>query len=362
MRSVSSVYLCIGVALIAFTSGCTQVPDIDHAVETARVVDVVKRVKCDIYDAFTYPKKTPSGVIEAAPISEFEGAEWLKNWTGQVDLNLIVNDQASISPGVTLTHPLRPLPIPGIGTFSRSFTESLGGSVATTAGRTETITFTISVAEIEKELRNRQAAKTKYDDCRFDNGVALKSDLRLKEWVRSALAPAFAPPEERLLTVGHHKSPKGGTTVSKGTATTKGGGTTQGASLEDDRDCEKSQKQAYNDVQHVIELASALGEPPSQDALIRVDEEVRKVRDGLATALKDLNNRPQCYLDPIPEDNTQAPPGGTPPGGTAPGGTAQTPKKPVLTRIFLFTKWMEMHWQLKFDDLLGRLQTPWFGR
>lgn len=210
-----SFWLCIASGVVA--SACTQVPDLDTSVESARIVDVVKRVKCDIYDAFLVvsPYRGPAPV----PLSTLKGYEWLKDWTAQVDLSLIVNNQSGISPGATFTDPLHQIAVPGVGNFSRSFNLGLGGGANTTASRTESITFSLSVAEIETELDNDSRRSDFYQDCQPANGTGLHSDLKLKEWVLSALEPT----KNGYLTQGHHKSPKGAGGAKKQLGDTKKG-------------------------------------------------------------------------------------------------------------------------------------------
>src|SRR5262249_30636712 len=80
------ITLSFALSVLAMAGACTQVPDLDVATESVRIVDVVKRVKCDIYDAFTVD--TPNG---RRLLSQQKGYDWLNDWTAQVDLNLLVN-------------------------------------------------------------------------------------------------------------------------------------------------------------------------------------------------------------------------------------------------------------------------------
>ena len=182
------VALSASLLLAVMTGACTQVPGLDVEAESVRIIDVVKRVKCDIYDAFT--EETADGRRKL--ISDREGYQWLDSWTAQVDLNLLVNNQSGLTPGVTIVDPLHQVAIPRVGTFSQSFTMGLGGGLNTTAARTETITFSLSVREIEAELRNPSHKSWAYQNCQFENGPGLRSELKLREWIASALAPADA--------------------------------------------------------------------------------------------------------------------------------------------------------------------------
>jgi len=98
----------------------------------------------------------------------------------------------------------------------------LGGGLNTTAARTETITFSLSVKEIEAELRNPSHKSWAYQNCQFESGPGLHSELKLREWIASALAPADA--RRPYLSVGHHKSPRS----SSSQGTKKAGSKVQG--------------------------------------------------------------------------------------------------------------------------------------
>jgi hypothetical protein len=191
--------------LIGAMGGCTRVPTVDVQEESVRIVDVVQRVKCEIYDALTERVETPRGIV-MVPLSQKKEFGWLKPWTAQIDLNLLVNDQSGISPGATFIQPLPQVSLPGKGTFGQSATAGLGGGVGTTAARTETITFSLSVQEIQEEFSSERRRLALYNDCHFGKAGDLNGSLQLKEWIWSTLAPV----EANYLKVGHHKSPKGG--------------------------------------------------------------------------------------------------------------------------------------------------------
>jgi hypothetical protein len=187
--------------MLAAAGGCTQVPVIAYEEEGVRIVDVVQRVKCEIYHALTVPISTRHGVV-MLPVSKKRGFEWLKDWTAQVDLNLIVSNQSGVAPGLSFITPLA-----NAHTVAQSFTAGVGGGASTTAARTETITFSLSVAEIQQEFTDDVRRRKLYRDCDFPSGGDLEADhLQLKEWIWSTLLPVG----ETYLSVGHHKSPKGG--------------------------------------------------------------------------------------------------------------------------------------------------------
>ena len=285
MRTIL-VALSVSLPLAVMTGACTQVPELDVATESVRIVDVVKRVKCDIYDALT--EDTGNG---RRLISNREGYRWLENWTAQVDLNLLVNNQTGLTPAATIVDPLHQVAIPRVGTFSQSFTLGLGGGVNTTAARTETLTFSLSVKEIEAEFRNPSHKSWAYQNCQFDNGVGLRSDLKLKEWVVSALAPADT--RRPYLTVGHHKSPRS----SASSGTRKAGSKVQGGagalsvrmlslSAQEDRKQVSDALKAVSDVMNKIRALRG-GLPGDQ-----LNREINQTIEMARAALRSIKDDP----------------------------------------------------------------------
>ena len=61
---------------------CVRVPNVDTEKESIRIVDIVRRVKCDIYYALSQPKETSNG-IKLVPLSTQPGFEWLSTWNIQ---------------------------------------------------------------------------------------------------------------------------------------------------------------------------------------------------------------------------------------------------------------------------------------
>ena len=191
-----------GVAICAFVlANCVRVPDADDFAKGPQVDEIVRRVKCDLYDAV------------ADRLNRSYGYEWLHSWTVQANLNLIVNDLSQLSPGVTITQPLKAATIPLVVTnFGQSFNFGLGASWNNTATRNETVTFTVSLDELTTQFGKHP------QNCDFPIGVDLQSELGLKEWISASLAPV----EAGDLKVGYHKSPKAGAgaTTAKDSATT----------------------------------------------------------------------------------------------------------------------------------------------
>jgi hypothetical protein len=166
-------------------SGCATTPPL--AGDPIEVSQIVQRVKCEIWDAVP----TPQGQYPTGPY------QWMRDWTAKVDLTLETDDTGGITPGVSFVRPLPTATIPGAGTFSQMFSFGLGGGVNTTASRIETLSFTLSFAE----LRNPQYRGI----CAPAKDLGLLGDLGLKEWMQAALAPTSGPRPE--LTQGYHAPP-----------------------------------------------------------------------------------------------------------------------------------------------------------
>jgi hypothetical protein len=198
----------VSLTIVATLSyGCVKVPAVDPEKESIRLGDLVKRVKCDMYYAVSTVEQTPSGPV-LVPLSTKKGYEWLSNWVIQANLNLVVNNQSGLTPGATFITPLKSVILPGKGTFSQSYSTGIGAGVNTTAQRTDTFAFSLSLAEIETELSSKETKLTRYDDCLLKDGTNLDSDLQLKEWFWSSMAPV----QRNYLHAGLHKAPKSAAT------------------------------------------------------------------------------------------------------------------------------------------------------
>ena len=171
----------------AILAGCARIPLPDPVATGPQISQVVTRVKCDLYDALADRLNTPYGY------------EWLRTWTAQVSLNLIVADQGQLNPGVTLTQPLNVVSIPNkVTNFGQSFNLGLGANLSETATRTENITFTVSMNELAEDFdRGRY-------NCNLPQYTELRSELGLKDWISQSLYPA----DSGLLQIGYHKAPK----------------------------------------------------------------------------------------------------------------------------------------------------------
>jgi hypothetical protein len=160
---------------VAFAvGGCVSVPSLEG--NRIAISEVVERVKCDLADALPDPYKYP----------------WMANWVAKVDLTLIINEQAGLTPSVSFID-LRPTSaVPGVGNIAQNFILGAGAGATTTAVRTDSLSFSLSLVELRYK-RDEQL-------CKFQAGIGLDGDLGLKEWIASALEPV----DRNVLTVGYH--------------------------------------------------------------------------------------------------------------------------------------------------------------
>src|SRR5690349_7860046 len=173
MRPRLRASLVLAVAALS-AGGCVNVPSLDG--NRIAVADVVERVKCDLADALPDPDKYP----------------WMASWVAKVDLTLIVNEQAGLTPTVSFID-LRPTAaVPGVGNIMQNFVLGASASATTTAVRTDSLSFSLSLVELRYKRHEQR--------CVFYAGLGLDGDLGLKEWIASALEPV----DRGVLTVGYH--------------------------------------------------------------------------------------------------------------------------------------------------------------
>src|ERR1700721_241905 len=168
-------------------AGCASVPSLESAtggVESHILVrDIVRRVKCEISDAFDARVEDPK-------------FHWRQNWTAKVDLTLQIDEQAGISPSVAYTKFFRnafnfdagssSLTSNVIQAVQQSFTLSAAANLSEQAQRAETVTFSVSLKELKvwrKRLRAAAARSgTAIDDIVCDpSGRALRGKLALRK-------------------------------------------------------------------------------------------------------------------------------------------------------------------------------------
>lgn len=184
----------VGLATISLClAGCVSTPPLSGATGQSNsgvlISEVVQRVKCELSDAF-FPKVHEPGFT------------WLKDWTAHVDLTLSVSSSAGIAPGVSSTRFFNSAvnfdatptsyPVTAANSASRSvvqqtFVVGAGANLSGQAIRTEILSFTLSLDEIER-WRRTEAKSAK--QCEESSRIGLLGNLGLKEWVDSAFYPA----------------------------------------------------------------------------------------------------------------------------------------------------------------------------
>lgn len=180
--------------------GCTTTPSIEAEAKQVPISAIVERVKCEIWEA------TKSRLAD--PRFAF-----LKKWDATVDLTLIVNNQAGISPGVSVIAPLKSVTEAAKGTFSQSFSMGLGGGVTGQANLSDTVSFSLSLSDLAHvdTLNREDVRKRYYNRCLPLQENDLLGKLGFKEWIDQVLLPIDDPAIGfRYLTPGMHPSVKGG--------------------------------------------------------------------------------------------------------------------------------------------------------
>lgn len=175
-RCVAAFAVCLGL------TSCTSVP---HNVgpTNVRFAEIVKRVKCDLVGAvYTKANQDPARY------------GFLTQWAAKVHLTLTVDDQASFSPGLTVTDPLSV-----VGT---SFSLGVGGTYTGQAQRTEDYEFFLAFNKAGPEM-TRETVAALYNGCVFPEGVLLESDFDFGSTIERAVAPI----EAGLLRKGRQVGP-----------------------------------------------------------------------------------------------------------------------------------------------------------
>jgi hypothetical protein len=162
------------------------------------VVDVVKRVKCELYWAMIdhlppilpplNAKLSEKTGGDKSSLPKFDNKDqrfWLSQWDATVHLELVLNEQGGVAPGVTYSP----------SAFSHSFSLGIGGGITTQAVRTDDVQFSLSMAELIDEFDLKRAeTEGYYNGCthhgkELGDGAFLNGGLGLEEWTDSALGP-----------------------------------------------------------------------------------------------------------------------------------------------------------------------------
>jgi hypothetical protein len=181
--SEKSIYWS-ALGLVAFGAsliGCVVVPPHD-GLARVHVGDVVKRIKCDIAKVVfeKAQERTPDGRTPFV---------FLANWAAKIHLTIAVDDTVSLNPGATILRPLdKTVATTLIPATVETFSLGIGVGGTTEAIRTEDIEFLVSFSDMITEFQ-KPSKRELYNNCQFDNGLFLESDLGLAPLVNSALEP-----------------------------------------------------------------------------------------------------------------------------------------------------------------------------
>jgi hypothetical protein len=192
MRTFTCLFIAVAILL---ELGCTYVPPLEQATGSIPIQDIVERVKCEIADAFDERTDDPY-------------FQWMRSWGVKVDLTLIANDQGGITPAGTYVEPFAN----GIEhiagqtlTFPQSFSLGLGANYNAQAVRTETISFSLSLAEMKlwREGKLGESPEVVNKKCDPGGRADLAGGLGLNEWINATLLPVSLGD----LQAGDHPSP-----------------------------------------------------------------------------------------------------------------------------------------------------------
>jgi hypothetical protein len=212
--------ICTGAFLALQNTSCTKTPDYSKVVSNGpfapdiSIPDIVNQVKCEL--AVAIHKKKASTKRNLA---------WLDSWTAKADLTLQVNDTGSITPSIAFVEPLKNVFPTGLGSsnvlfstgqvgptstvtaVSQSFNLGIGGGYSGQAYRTETLSFAVSLRELENWKYGSVGKEKTGETCRPAGGIEgtdLQGGLDLEKWVDAALLPV----EAGELQLGDHPDPK----------------------------------------------------------------------------------------------------------------------------------------------------------
>lgn len=193
----------VALVCVAELAGCTTLPSLDPIDGTQAgpdgsisINEVVARVKCELYDA-TRDIRRDYG--------------WFRYWGAKVDLDLIVNEQAGLTPSVAFITPYAPFTSKVVGNISQAFSFGLTGGLTSNAIRTETVSFSATFLEVRDQLDANVVNNKlgRFNGCVLPEGTELNGNLGLKQWIDSALGPVKGG-EAALLTWGGTVNASGG--------------------------------------------------------------------------------------------------------------------------------------------------------
>ncbi len=112
---------------------------------------------------------------------------WLDDWAGTLTITMQVDEKSSLSPGLTWNDPL-----PKAQTFSLG----LGGAGSADATRKQQVDYIFNIRNDfinDKTFRKFNNPETRTRNCEDGDAILIESDLRIKDWLDSALFPLDIP-------------------------------------------------------------------------------------------------------------------------------------------------------------------------
>jgi hypothetical protein len=188
---------CIGaIAFVSLSlSGCgiytpllepgEEVPE--NHVTGSLVNKIVQHVKCELGQAILYEIAYDKKNTAPGP----RNFDWLDKSAGTVTLTMIVDERGSLAPGATWTEPLAP-----VENVAQTFGVGFGGSVSADATRKQQVDFTFDAQKDfikNADFQTYNGPAHPKGTCGEAGGILIEGDLRIHEWLDSALFPHNIP-------------------------------------------------------------------------------------------------------------------------------------------------------------------------
>jgi len=159
-------------------SGCgipEVAPLMSHDEKADLFAAVIRGVQCEIRHAVLKEMQQDSQL------------RWLQNWTAIINMSLSFKNMAQFNPGATLNTPMIPgnvffpggvsVPVP------QAYNLGLGGGVSGSMTRKESVEFFVDFHDFLK------APSSSNEVCYRHDGLTIKGDLKLADWLDDALEP-----------------------------------------------------------------------------------------------------------------------------------------------------------------------------
>jgi hypothetical protein len=153
----------------------------------ALVNKIVDHVKCELGEAILYEIHYDKANTATGP----RNFPWLDTVVGTVTLTMTVDEKSALAPGATWTTPLET-----IAKTAQSFSLALGGSASADATRKQQVDFVFDAKKDfvdNAQFRQYHDWDTKVGTCGEAGEILIEGDLRIREWLDSALFPRNIP-------------------------------------------------------------------------------------------------------------------------------------------------------------------------